>query len=66
MNVIKLRLEYPNDGGAVDVEAETIEELFELANNALQVLWGKSARQMILTTLDDIDKTFGINPRGRT
>lgn len=63
---MKLRLEYPSDGGAIDVEADELETLIDLANKALKVLWGSSARQISLMSLDEADKQFGMNPRGKT
>lgn len=68
---MKFRLEYPNDGGAVDVEAEDIDTLVDLANKALRILWGDKARQLTVTkygdakmTLDETDKFMGQRPRG--
>lgn len=55
---MKFRLEYPSDGGAVDVEADDMETLIDLANKALRVLWGKSARQLTITTYGDAKMTL--------
>lgn len=61
---MKFRLEYPADGGAIDVEADDMDTLINLANQALIVLWGKSARQLSLMTMDEADKRLGTNARG--
>lgn len=49
-----LRIEYP-DTKAIEVEADDIETLLKLANQALYGLWGNSARQLGLMTLEQAD-----------
>lgn len=61
---MKLLIEF-KDGGAVEAEAEDMETVVTLMNQGLYSLWGNSARQLSLMTLDEADKTFGMNPRGR-
>jgi hypothetical protein len=60
---VKLRIEWPDDGGAIDAEADNKEALYDIVDRANYVLWGKSARRMSAMTMDEADKMIGQSPR---